>query len=528
MPKIHGLTLAILICLQGSFLNSPSATVTSIPDNNYSVAAADKKFTPDAMIHPAQATAMPTSLIHAGDSASHQNTPSQSGTTDANNHIWLPLIEKPPPGITYYVDGVLGSDTNPGTWTQPFRTIQKGVNKLAAGDILYIRGGTYFENIDIRVSGLPSLPITISSYPGETAVINGKNILPGGPSPYSSLVSISGSNIILDNFEVKNSTGRGIKTNGSFNIIKNNNVHHIWEIGIYSAGSYNTIENNKVWRTSESNYTHGSNWSGAIAFGTAKSSNTSPYVVVRNNEVYQNSGEGILCMYTDNGLIDDNIVWDNYAEDIYLDQCSFTTVRNNLAYYTTDQQFWRANDSPATGIALSNEGIQTYPIGHDRMIYNNIIVNAGRGISFWAAGGIPNSALINDIISFNTIISNYAYGDGIEIGKPNGTHINTVIENNLVQVLGTPLSISAIAGLTYSHNLWSKTPSIIGPGDIIGNPLLRDPDHNIDISIDTSWYKLTQFSPGIGMALIFPDIQTDYFGTIRDTLPDIGAHEFVP
>src|SRR5215217_7462682 len=43
---------------------------------------------------------------------------------------------------TYYV-ATTGSDANPGSQSQPFRTIDKGVSMLHAGDTLYIRGGTY-------------------------------------------------------------------------------------------------------------------------------------------------------------------------------------------------------------------------------------------------------------------------------------------------------------------------------------------------------------------------------------------------
>jgi len=432
------------------------------------------------------------------------------------------FFSSPARAANFYYVSTSGNDSNPGTLALPFRTIQKGVSVLTPGDTLFVRGGTYLETISIGVSGSSTAPITISSFPGETPIIDGNNTLPG--YIYSPLVSMHGSYLIFDGFEVKNSTGRGIQTDGSDNIIKNNNVHYIQDIGIYSAGSYNTIENNKVWRAVDSNYTHGGTWPGALAFGSVNSPNDSPYVIVRNNEVYQNSGEGILCLYTDNGIIEGNIVRDNWAEDIYLDTCSYTTIRNNLTYYTTDKQFWRGTNSPQGGIVLSNEGRQTYPIGHDRKIYNNISVNAGSGISFWT-GYASGSALINDTIAFNTIVNNYSYGTGINVDS--GPHQNTVIEDNLILVnLGTPLNSPSRAGLTFSSNLWSKNPVFLGSGDVVGNPLLSNPTQSVDVSIDPSWYQLTESSPAIGKALALPDVQTDYFGTPRDSAPDMGADEF--
>src|SRR5688572_25242822 len=47
---------------------------------------------------------------------------------------------------TFYV-ATTGSDSNPGTESQPFRTIKKGVSVLSAGSTLYIKSGTYPESI---------------------------------------------------------------------------------------------------------------------------------------------------------------------------------------------------------------------------------------------------------------------------------------------------------------------------------------------------------------------------------------------
>lgn len=80
---------------------------------------------------------------------------------------------------TYYVS-TAGSDSNPGTISLPFRSIQRGVNAAAnPGDIVYLRGGVYQQGdprvgssqILIRNSGTAAAPITLASYPGEKAVI---------------------------------------------------------------------------------------------------------------------------------------------------------------------------------------------------------------------------------------------------------------------------------------------------------------------------------------------------------------------
>ena len=57
-------------------------------------------------------------------------------------------------GSLYYVSPT-GSDSNLGTLTAPFLTINHGVRVLLPGDTLYIRGGTYAESlIDVIPSGV--------------------------------------------------------------------------------------------------------------------------------------------------------------------------------------------------------------------------------------------------------------------------------------------------------------------------------------------------------------------------------------
>ncbi len=75
---------------------------------------------------------------------------------------------------SYYV-ATTGADTNDGSIGHPFRTVQRGVNALGSGDTLYLRGGVYSEYVKIP-NGKQSQPgtvITMRSYPGEWAVING-------------------------------------------------------------------------------------------------------------------------------------------------------------------------------------------------------------------------------------------------------------------------------------------------------------------------------------------------------------------
>lgn len=68
-----------------------------------------------------------------------------------------------------------GSDANPGTLEQPYRTLGYALQQLNPGDTLNVRGGNYVEriqNVPLR-SGTPSERITVQNYAGERPVIVG-------------------------------------------------------------------------------------------------------------------------------------------------------------------------------------------------------------------------------------------------------------------------------------------------------------------------------------------------------------------
>ena len=90
---------------------------------------------------------------------------------------------------TYYVAPSTsgGSDSNAGTLAAPFETLQYAVNRLSAGDILYIRAGTYRETITIDEDGASGNLITIENYNNEVVTIDGTVDVTGTWSTYGSV-----------------------------------------------------------------------------------------------------------------------------------------------------------------------------------------------------------------------------------------------------------------------------------------------------------------------------------------------------
>ena len=82
---------------------------------------------------------------------------------------------------TYYVaPSTSGGDNgNVGSLAAPFETLAYAIEQLSAGDILYLREGTYRETITIDEDGTSSSLITIQNYNNEVVTIDGTTNISG-------------------------------------------------------------------------------------------------------------------------------------------------------------------------------------------------------------------------------------------------------------------------------------------------------------------------------------------------------------
>ena len=78
----------------------------------------------------------------------------------------------------YYVS-TGGSNANPGSLSLPFRTIQKAASVAKAGDVVYVRAGTYRETVKPARSGTASAPITFQPYKSEVVTVSGADVVAG-------------------------------------------------------------------------------------------------------------------------------------------------------------------------------------------------------------------------------------------------------------------------------------------------------------------------------------------------------------
>ncbi len=98
----------------------------------------------------------------------------------------------PPPGKPGFTVGLTGSDSNPGTWAEPFRTFEKARDAVralkqqgalpAGGLWITVRGGRYELDkpltLDEADSGTPESPIVWRAAPGEKVILSAGRVVP--------------------------------------------------------------------------------------------------------------------------------------------------------------------------------------------------------------------------------------------------------------------------------------------------------------------------------------------------------------
>src|SRR6266568_863841 len=126
---------------------------------------------------------------------------------------------------TLYVS-TQGSDSNPGTAAQPFRTITHAYSLAGPGTTIFVASGTYTDytsgwGIHLGASGTASSPIVLRSQTPGAAVIDGQNA-----SDRNVCLYVDGNYNVIDGFEIKNGPKGGITIWANNNQILNCNIHN--------------------------------------------------------------------------------------------------------------------------------------------------------------------------------------------------------------------------------------------------------------------------------------------------------------
>lgn len=300
---------------------------------------------------------------------------------------------------TFYV-ATTGDDSRSCSTAQnivsPKRTITSGLGCVAAGDTLYVRGGTY-SAIDSNGTRIPTgtswtdAPV-IAAYAGETVIISGSNNIAAPSSQGQSEIKY----VIFDGMKFNGASG-GNDVLGFWG-----NVHHI---RIKNCEAYGAPAGQHMGISMQPN---GSN--------VAPSYNEIINCKFHNNGV---AGEQAHGMYIagDYNLFDKVESYNNPDRGVQI----FSMYRNPTGNIIRNSNF---HDN-------GNVGITVY--GDNNFVYNNLTYNNNYGI------GLTGS---NHKVYHNTAYNNSSVGISSNAS-------GVVVRNNIAYQNGTNLSGS----MTQDHNL---------------------------------------------------------------------------
>ena len=445
----------------------------------------------------------------------------------------------------YYVSANNGSDSNNGSETTPFQTINRAISFVNPGGTIFVMNGTYQNNgygtvdtatntnmnnnhvVTINKSGSEGAYITLKNYPGHSPLIqfDGR----GGI-----VISNNMNYIIIEGFEV---VGPGASityaeayANREYKVLAasdpNDDINYnhtyfsgkgIW--GGYGAHHHIIIRNNIVHDTPGS----------GIRF------NDSDHITIEYNEVYNTTwwtssassavvfAETIASSEADNGtdvkmVIRGNLVYNNW---------------NRIPFYVTQLPDNSGNTNPNYGTATYNnilDGQGLYVTRSDDNYYgtflfeNNVCVNNGKnGINFdnslGASAIIQNNTLyyngVHEIIQDISVANGNPGHRGQKVGGIKANRVqNVTVANNIVVTRDNLFSAIELPNISGSrpvlNNIFlnGKLPSddngvpynFISCCNMIDvDPLFTEVPSTVNGAIDISQanFELTENSPAI-------------------------------
>jgi parallel beta-helix repeat protein len=367
-------------------------------------------------------------------------------------------------GKKYYVDSAKGNDSSPGTSeAKAFKTIQQANQKVAAGDTVYVKNGTYNENLIIKTSGQPNRWITFQAFPGHRPYVIGSQ----------EAFRIEANYIKIIGFEITSKVENGIVADGKQGVshhiqILKNVIHDSGCNGIGASRSdYLLIEGNTTfrnaftapWQCSGISIYHAVNFDDKPGFHNVIRGNIS---YANENKVPQSGGQvvtdgnGIIVddfrytqkeknpqpnykepKYRASTLVENNIVFDNGGRGIHVFQSDKVVVRNNTAFHNL-----RSNNLVGDLNAELNASFSDGSV-----FYNNIAYARDKS----------KATFVDNNSKGNRWDYNLSYNGVVKVGKDRS---NAVLgKNNLINV--DPLFVNpSIVASKGNFRLKSNSPAL--------------------------------------------------------------------
>jgi len=471
---------------------------------------------------------------------------------------------------TYYV-ATTGSDSNAGTFSQPFKTIQHGLNTAVnPGDTVEVMGGTYAERLIFPNSGSAAGGyITLEAYPGQQVLLTGNGAANNDIGYGNNMVMILNQSYVqLIGFQIAYDSGVavqddafGVRVQGAgtnVNIL-NNTVHNITgstALGLAGAGIH--VYGSSL-TTPYANVTISGNTIYDCQPGDSQTEtltvngNVSGFTIT-NNLIHDDNNIGIDMIGGEasvfglpngtqglpvarNGVCSNNTVYNihanyggGYAAGIYVDGGQNITISNNVCY---------KNDM-GLEVGAENAGyIASGIVVQNNLLYRN--TQAGLVFGGYAAnvGRVENCSFINNTVykndtkntgngqlwiqyASNNIVTNnifVAAANNVLIGSDGAGNVNNLLDYNLYFANSAANAQFNWNAATYSGFSAYQNATGEDAHSLFANPLF--------VNAGANNFQLAAGSPAIdaGSSTSGQYSLTDFNGVTRGIPPDIGAYE---
>ncbi len=263
----------------------------------------------------------------------------------------------------------IGSDSNTGGATDPFRTVSKALEVAVTGETIHVDAGTYGETVSINSDNLSLI--------GADSTPQGTIIDPPGNEKYTAIVGNSVNDIAIEKLRIRDADQGIILSSVDNSTLYNNTINSIDNHGIRLENNSNSNDiSNNVVNSAHINYVLSSSTNNTFI------SNVSQHGVndgFQLNNSYQNS-------------FNNNSVINNGRFGIYLANHSDTNTltQNNFA---GNLGFGIKSDSSLANVFQSNSitnnsgGLSLIESENTRLTFNSVYKNSDTGIEFTGSPG---------------------------------------------------------------------------------------------------------------------------------------------
>ena len=331
----------------------------------------------------------------------------------------------------FYVSPNIGLDTNSGTVTAPFLTLQKAQSAMAAGatKCVNVGHGIYLLSSAVALTSADNGEIWIANSNDAplSAIIDGQGTVPR-------LFELLGaSNVTLDGLVFRNMIYAGVAIHGGTATV-NSVTFYNQTTGIASG---NTVQNSEAYGSLATN-TGNSDY---FTSGLVSAEGDVPNTTVQSNYIHDMAGNGVLIW--NNGKLNDDISNASIYNNVILNVN--TVVSDDGAAYYQDIL------ATSTNLSVNHNYISAY--------------NTGNGI--YLDQQTSNTTITNNIVRAGGTTSSHSTGLLYDCGSSNAISNNIIDAGSSAVVNGTiELKFSSGGCTAMTSDTWQKNIMLFG---FVGN-----------------------------------------------------------